>query len=81
MAKISPLFSGSTGNCVYVENKDTAILIDAGVSAKRITEALLERGLDIKKIKGVFVTHEHTDHISGVIPRMIQRKAAVIRLI
>ncbi len=66
MAKICPLFSGSTGNCVYVENKDTAILIDAGVSAKRITEALLERGLDIKKIKGVFVTHEHTDHISGV---------------
>lgn len=65
MAKICPLFSGSTGNCIYVENKDTAVLIDAGVSAKRITEALAERDLDIKKIKGVFITHEHTDHISG----------------
>lgn len=66
MSKICPLFSGSTGNCVYIENKDTAILVDAGVSAKRITDALLERGLSVDKIKGVFVTHEHTDHISGV---------------
>lgn len=66
MPKICPLFSGSTGNCTYIENKDTAILVDAGVSAKRIAEALSERSLDISKIKGVFVTHEHTDHISGV---------------
>ena len=66
MAKICSLFSGSTGNCVYIENKDTAILVDAGVSAKRITEALFERGLSLEKIKGVFVTHEHTDHIAGL---------------
>lgn len=66
MAKICSLFSGSSGNCIYIENKDTAVLVDAGVSAKRITEALAERGLDISKIKGVFVTHEHDDHISGV---------------
>ena len=66
MAKICPLFSGSSGNCTYIENKDTAILVDAGVSARKITEALLSRGLDIEKIKAVFVTHEHNDHISGV---------------
>lgn len=66
MSKICSLFSGSTGNCIYVENKDVAILIDAGVSAKKITEALKEHDFDINKIKGVFVTHEHDDHISGV---------------
>ena len=66
MSKICPLFSGSSGNCIYIENKETAVLIDAGVSAKRITEALSERSLDIAKIKGVFVTHEHDDHILGV---------------
>lgn len=66
MAKICPLFSGSSGNCTYIENKDTAILVDAGVSAKKITEALNSRGLETEKIKAVFVTHEHTDHINGL---------------
>ncbi|MBQ5591313.1 MAG: MBL fold metallo-hydrolase [Clostridia bacterium] len=66
MAKICSLFSGSSGNCVYIENKDSAILIDAGVSAKRITDALLIHNLPIEKLKGIFVTHEHTDHIAGL---------------
>ena len=66
MAKICPLFSGSTGNCTYIEHKDTAVLVDIGVSAKKTTEALVGRGLDLSKIKGVFVTHEHGDHISGI---------------
>ncbi len=66
MAKICPLFSGSSGNCTYIENKDTAILVDAGVSAKKITEALLSHGLETEKIKAVFVTHEHIDHIKGI---------------
>ncbi|MBQ7129369.1 MAG: MBL fold metallo-hydrolase [Clostridia bacterium] len=66
MAKICSLFSGSSGNCVYIENNGTALLVDAGVSAKRICEALSERGLDIEKIKAIFVTHEHNDHATGV---------------
>ena len=66
MAKVCSLFSGSKGNCIYIENKDTAVLVDAGVSAKRITEALNDRQLDISKIKAVFITHEHSDHVSGV---------------
>ena len=66
MAKICPLFSGSSGNCTYIENKDTAVLVDIGVSAKKTSEALCERGLDLDKIKAVFVTHEHIDHIKGI---------------
>lgn len=66
MAKICSLFSGSSGNCTYIENKNNAILVDIGVSAKKTTEALLQRGLDIEKINGVFITHEHIDHIAGV---------------
>ena len=66
MSKICTLFSGSSGNCTYIENKGDAILIDAGVSAKRITQALNDRNLDIGKIKAVFVTHEHSDHVKGI---------------
>lgn len=66
MPKICNLFSGSSGNCVYIENGDTALLVDSGVSAKRISQALLERNLDYSKIKAIFVTHEHIDHVSGV---------------
>jgi len=66
MARFCPLFSGSKGNCVAIGGADSFILIDAGVSAKRITEALAQRGLDICRLTGIFVTHEHSDHISGV---------------
>ena len=66
MARFTSLFSGSKGNCVAVGGADSFILIDAGVSARRITEALRDRGLDISRLTGIFVTHEHSDHISGV---------------
>lgn len=75
MAKICSLFSGSKGNCIYIENKDTAVLIDAGVSAKKIGEALLERQLDVNKIKAIFVTHEHSDHVGGI--RVFSNKHAI----
>lgn len=66
MARFCPLFSGSKGNCIAVGGADSFVLIDAGVSAKRITDAIRERGLDISRLRGIFVTHEHSDHISGV---------------
>ncbi len=66
MFKATPLFSGSSGNCVYVKYGDEEILIDAGVSFKRICLALEHIGTSINNIKAVLVTHEHTDHVSGL---------------
>ncbi|MCI8331262.1 MAG: MBL fold metallo-hydrolase [Clostridiales bacterium] len=64
--KITPLFSGSGGNCTYIEGGGARILIDAGVSARRIRRALALLGRDFSEIDGVFLTHEHKDHIGGL---------------
>jgi len=66
MARVCPLFSGSAGNCVYVGTGEHGILVDAGVSAKRIENSLVSRNIDPKSISAVFITHEHSDHISGL---------------
>lgn len=72
MARFCPLFSGSSGNCLYVGTSVGGVLIDAGVSARRIEQALLAREVDPKSIRAIFVTHEHTDHISGL--RVLQKR-------
>lgn len=66
MARFCPLFSGSSGNCLYVGGGDGGLLIDAGVSARRIERALWAREIDLGTIRGILVTHEHTDHINGL---------------
>lgn len=66
MPKFCPLFSSSNGNCEYISVKSTSILIDAGVSARRIDNALSGIDADIDNIKAIFITHEHTDHIAGL---------------
>jgi len=60
------LFSGSSGNSIYVGTEKTKILVDAGFSGKRIVQALNEINIDIKEIKALMVTHEHIDHIKGL---------------
>ncbi|MBN2367691.1 MBL fold metallo-hydrolase [Candidatus Woesearchaeota archaeon] len=60
------LASGSSGNSTYISDSETSILIDAGISCRRITESLSKLGKDLSEINGVFVTHEHTDHIKGL---------------
>ena len=63
---ITSLNSGSNGNCYYVGNDEEAILIDAGISCKE-TEIRMQRlGLSMSKIKALFISHEHSDHIRGV---------------
>lgn len=64
--KFVALSSGSCGNSFYIRNKDSAVLIDAGLTCKQIKERLAEMHQNPEKIKGIFLTHEHTDHIKGV---------------
>ncbi len=64
--RICSIASGSSGNCVYVGDDDTHILIDAGISGKRVKAGLEAIGVDIKDIQALLITHEHSDHISGV---------------
>ena len=63
---ITSLNSGSNGNCYYVGNDKEAILVDAGISCREIERRMKRLGLSMQKIKAVFVSHEHTDHIKGI---------------
>lgn len=66
MARFCSLFSSSSGNCTYIGTSSANILIDIGVSAKRAEEALRGIGVEPDSIDAIFITHEHSDHISGV---------------
>lgn len=66
MARFCSLFSSSSGNSTYIGSAKTGILVDAGVSAKKMKEALLSRDIDPSQLGGIFITHEHSDHIKGV---------------
>lgn len=66
MSKICPLFSGSDGNSTLISSGGTHILVDTGVSFKRITAALAENDLEPSDISAVLITHEHTDHVAGL---------------
>lgn len=65
MLEICAIASGSNGNCYYIGNETDAVLIDAGISFKLIKARMVEKGLNPEKIKAVFITHEHTDHMRG----------------
>lgn len=58
--------SGSSGNCIYIGNDHTHILVDAGISKKRIEAGLNTIGLTVADLSAIFVTHEHKDHIGGI---------------
>ena len=63
--EICAIASGSNGNCYYVGNRHEAVLVDAGISLKQILLRMNERNLNPAKIKALFISHEHSDHISG----------------
>lgn len=63
---ITSLNSGSNGNCYYVGNKREAVLIDAGISCRETEKRIRRLGLSMDIVKAIFISHEHTDHISGI---------------
>jgi phosphoribosyl 1,2-cyclic phosphodiesterase len=66
MQGFCPLASGSKGNAIFVGTKNTRILIDAGISAKAVSERLEGLQVDLRDIDAILISHEHTDHIRGL---------------
>ncbi len=62
----SSLNSGSNGNCYYVGNSEEAVLVDAGISCRETEKRMKRSGLEMEKVKAIFVSHEHSDHITGI---------------
>jgi len=58
--------SGSSGNCIYIGSDHTHLLVDAGISNRRIEQGLNEIGIKGSEIDGVLITHEHSDHVKGL---------------
>jgi phosphoribosyl 1,2-cyclic phosphodiesterase len=63
---IASLNSGSNGNCYYIGNDHEAVLIDAGLSCRETERRMRRLGLSMDRVKGVFISHEHDDHIRGL---------------
>ena len=66
MTRFCTLASGSSGNAALLSDGDTHILIDMGISCRRITQALGQLGISAEELSAVLITHEHTDHIAGL---------------
>lgn len=66
MTTVHTLASGSSGNAAVLSCGDTHLLIDAGISCRRITAALKELGLTPADLTAILITHTHSDHISGL---------------
>lgn len=64
--KVHILASGSAGNATCIEMGDSRFLLDAGISARRLKQGLSEVGILPESIDGIFITHEHIDHIKGL---------------
>ena len=75
MIEICALASGSNGNCYYIGNEQDAVLVDAGISTKKILLRMEESGLQSSKIRGIFISHEHSDHVHGV--RVLSKRLGV----
>ena len=63
---VTALNSGSNGNCYYVGNEEEAVFIDAGISCRETEKRMKRLGLSMEKVKAIFISHEHSDHIKGI---------------
>lgn len=68
MLEVHILASGSDGNCAVIESDGEAIMIDAGISCKRILKQMEREGVDKERVKAILLTHEHSDHVQGAGP-------------
>ena len=66
MLNFCSLYSGSSGNSLFVESENTKLLVDAGVSSKKIETALTNLDIEPSSINGILITHEHSDHVQGL---------------
>ena len=66
MLKFCSIYSGSSGNCLFINSNHTKILVDAGVSCKKVCEGLENIGESITNVDAILVTHEHSDHVQGI---------------
>lgn len=66
--RVCLLASGSKGNSIFIETDESRILIDAGLSAREIEKRLAAVSIEAADIDAIFISHEHTDHVRGVIP-------------
>ncbi len=64
--RLASIASGSSGNCIYAGSENTHLLLDVGITRKRTAEGLKQLGLSLEDIDGIFITHEHSDHIQGL---------------
>lgn len=64
--EICSIASGSNGNCYYIGNENEAVLVDAGISCRETERRMARQGLSMDKVKAIFVSHEHSDHIRGL---------------
>lgn len=65
MFEVHVLASGSDGNCTIIQFDDEAVMIDAGISCRKITGLMEKEGVDQRSLKALLITHEHSDHIAG----------------
>lgn len=70
--------SGSSGNCAYIGTNKGGLLIDAGVEGKYVTEQLLHNGIDTDAIKGIILTHDHSDHVKYAYPLLRRNRSMLL---
>ena len=64
--RLCSIASGSSGNCIYIGDGESHLLVDTGISKKRVEEGLKQLDVKGEEVDAIFVTHEHIDHIQGL---------------
>ncbi len=64
--QMKTIASGSSGNCIYVGTDNTTLLVDVGISKKKISDGLMEMNRKLSEVDGILITHEHIDHVKGL---------------